>query len=152
MKYNDIELPADLIQDKDKGSQIIRDNVKIIINLDEEYDKIRVRGWPSGPDILAFIPEEFRANWDKEFDWYIRANSLFDEVFKSSIDEGHYKYNIIRGDWKHNFAEHYKSQMCTIRRLKQIIEIVRNRPSREIRDKAQIYFNKLLDMYDDFRS
>ena len=152
MKFNDIELPADLLKDKDKGSQIIRDNVKIIINLDEEYDKIRVRGWPSGPDILAFIPEEFRANWDKEFDWFCRANSLFDEVFKSSSDEGHYKYNIIRGDWKHNFAEHYKSQMCTIRRLKQIIEIVHNRPSREIRDKAQIYFNKLLDMYDDFRS
>lgn len=152
MKYNDIELPADLLKDKDKGSQIIRDNVNIIINLDEEYDKIRVRGWPSGPDILAFIPEEFRANWDNEFYWFRRANSLFDEVFKSSIDEGHYKYNIIRGDWKHNFAEHYKSQMCTIRRLKQIIEIVRNRPSREIRDKAQIYLNKLLDMYDDFRS
>lgn len=152
MKFNDIELPADLLKDKDKGSQIIRDNVKIIINLDEEYDKIRPRSWPSGPDILAFIPEEFRANWDKEFDWFRRANSLFDEVFKSSSDEGHYKYNIIRGDWKHNFAEHYKSQMCTIRRLKQIIEIVRNRPSREIRDKAQIYLNKLLDMYDDFRN
>ena len=152
MKFNDIELPADLLKDKDKGSQIIRDNVKIIINLDEEYDKIRARSWPSGPDILAFIPEEFRANWDKEFDWFRRANSLFDEVFKSSSDEGHYKYNIIRGDWKHNFAEHYKSQMCTIRRLKQIIEIVRNRPSREIRDKAQIYLNRLLDMYDDFRS
>lgn len=152
MKYNDIELPVDLLKDKDKGSQIIRDNVKIIINLDEEYDKIRARSWPSGPDILAFIPEEFRANWDKEFYWFRRANSLFDEVFKSSSDEGHYKYNIIRGDWKHNFAEHYKSQMCTIRRLKQIIEIVRNRPSREIRDKAQIYLNKLLDMYDDFRN
>lgn len=152
MKFNDIELPADLLKDKDKGSQIIRDNVKIIINLDEEYDKIRARSWPSGPDILAFIPEEFRANWDKEFYWFRRANSLFDEVFKSSSDEGHYKYNIIRGDWKHNFAEHYKSQMCTIRRLKQIIEIVRNRPSREIRDKAQIYLNKLLDMYDDFRN
>ena len=61
MKYNDIELPADL-NDKDKGSQIIRDNVKIILNLDEEYGKIRVRSWPGGPQILAFIPEEFRAN------------------------------------------------------------------------------------------
>lgn len=150
MKYNDIELPADL-NDKDKGSQIIRDNVKIILNLDEEYGKIRVRSWPGGPQILAFIPEEFRANWDKEWDWFLRVNHLFDEVFKSSSVEGHYKYNIIRGDWKHNLAEHYKSQMCTIRRLKQIMEIVRNRPSRVIRDKAQIYMNKLLDMIDDFR-
>lgn len=150
MKYNDIELPADL-NDKDKGSQIIRDNVKIILNLDEEYGKIRVRSWPGGPQILAFIPEEFRANWDKEWDWFLRVNHLFDEVFKSSSVEGHYKYNIIRGDWKHNLAEHYKSQMCTIRRLKQIMEIVRNRPSRVIRDKAQIYMNKLLDMKDDFR-
>ena len=150
MKYNDIELPADL-NDKDKGSQIIRDNVKIILNLDQEYGKIRVRSWPGGPQILAFIPEEFRANWDKECDWFLRVNHLFDEVFKSSSVEGHYKYNIIRGDWKHNFAEHYKSQMCTIRRLKQIMEIVRNRPSRVIRDKAQIYMNKLLDMKDDFR-
>lgn len=150
MKFNDIELPVDL-QNKDKGSQIISDNDKIILNLDEEYGKIRVRGWPGGPKILAFIPEEYRANWDKEFDWFIRANYLFDEVFKSSFDEGHYKYNIIRGDWKHNFAEHYKSQMCTIRRLKQIMDIVRNRPSREIRDKAQIYFNRLLDLKDDFR-
>ena len=152
MKYNDIELPADLLQDKDKGLNIIRENVKIILNLDEEYDKIRVRGWFGGPDILAFIPEEFRANWDKEFDWFLRANNLFDEVFKSSSVEGHYKYNIIRGDWKHNFTEHYKSQMCTIRRLKQIMEIVRNRPSRVIRDKAQIYLNRLLDMEDDFRN
>lgn len=150
MKYNDIELPADL-QDKGNGSNLIRENVKIILNLDEEYDKIRVRGWPGGPQILAYIPEEFRENWEKEFDWFIRANSLFDEVFKSSLNEGHYKYNIIKGDWKHNLAEHYKSQMCTIRRLKQIIEIVRNRPSREIRDKAQIYLNRLLDMEDDFR-
>lgn len=150
MKYNDIELPADL-QDKGKGSNLIIENVKIILNLDEEYDKIRVRGWPGGPKILAYIPEEFRENWEKEFDWFIRANSLFDEVFKSSLNEGHYKYNIIKGDWKHNLAEHYKSQMCTIRRLKQIIEIVRNRPSREIRDKAQIYLNRLLDMEDDFR-
>lgn len=150
MKYNDIELPADL-NDKDKGSQIIRDNVKIILNLDEEYGKIRVRSWPGGPQILAFIPEEFRSNWDKECDWFLRVNHLFDEVFKSSSVEGHYKYNIIRGDWKHNLAEHYKSQMCTIRRLKQIMEIVRNRPSRVIRDKAQIYMNKLLDMKDDFR-
>lgn len=150
MKYNDIELPADL-QDKGKGSNLIRENVKIILNLDEEYDKIRVRWWPGGPQILAYIPEEFRENWEKEFDWFIRANSLFDEVFKSSLNEGHYKYNIIKGDWKHNLAEHYKSQMCTIRRLKQIIEIVRNRPSREIRDKAQIYLNRLLDMEDDFR-
>ena len=150
MKYNDIELPADL-QDKGKGSNLIRENVKIILNLDEEYDKIRVRGWPGGPQILAYIPEEFRENWEKEFDWFIRANSLFDEVFKSSLNEGHYKYNIIKGDWKHNLAEHYKSQMCTIRRLKQIIKIVRNRPSREIRDKAQIYLNRLLDMEDDFR-
>lgn len=150
MKYNDIELPADL-QDKGKGSNLIIENVKIILNLDEEYNKIRVRGWPGGPKILAYIPEEFRENWEKEFDWFIRANSLFDEVFKSSLNEGHYKYNIIKGDWKHNLAEHYKSQMCTIRRLKQIIEIVRNRPSREIRDKAQIYFNRLLDMEDDFR-
>ena len=78
MKFNDIELPADL-QDKDKGSQIISDNNEIILNLDEEYNKIRVRGWPGGPCILAFIPEEFRANWDKEFDWFIRANHLFDE-------------------------------------------------------------------------
>ena len=150
MKYNDIELPADL-QDKVKGFKIISDNDKIILNLDEEYGKIRVRGWPGGPNILAFIPEEFRANWDKEFDWFIRANELFDEVFKSSHDEGHYKYNLIRGDWKHNFAEHYKSQMCTIRRLKQIMEIVRNRPSRVIRDKAQIYLDRLLDLEDDFR-
>lgn len=150
MKYNDIELPADL-HDKGKGSNLIRENVKIILNLDEEYDKIRVRGWPGGHQILAYIPEEFRENWEKEFDWFIRANSLFDEVFKSSLNEGHYKYNIIKGDWKHNLAEHYKSQMCTIRRLKQIIEIVRNRPSREIRDKAQIYLNRLLDMEDDFR-
>lgn len=150
MKYNDIELPADL-QDKGKGSNLIRENVKIILNLDEEYDKIRVRGWPGGPQILAYIPEEFRENWEKEFDWFIRANSLFDEVFKSSLNEGHYKYNIIKGDWKHNLAEHYKSQMCTIRRLKQIIEIVRNRPSIEIRDKAQIYLNRLLNMADDFR-
>lgn len=150
MKYNDIELPADL-QDKGKGSNLIIENVKIILNLDEEYNKIRVRGWPGGPKILAYIPEEFRENWEKEFDWFIRANSLFDEVFKSSLNEGHYKYNIIKGDWKHNLAEHYKSQMCTIRRLKQIIEIVRNRPSREIRDKAQIYLNRLLDMEDDFR-
>ena len=150
MKYNNIELPAD-IQDKVKGSNLIRENVKIILNLDEEYGKIRVRGWPGGPQILAFIPEEFRANWEKEFDWFIRANELFDEVFKSSSNEGHYKYNLIRGDWKHNFAEHYKSQMCTIRRLKQIMEIVRNRPSRVIRDKAQIYLNRLLDLGDDFR-
>lgn len=150
MKFNDIELPADL-QDKDKGSQIIRDNVKIILNIDEEYGKIRVRGWIGGPDVLALIPEELRANWDKEFDWFCRANSLFDEVFKSSSDEGHYKYNIIRGDWKHNFAEHYKSQMCTIRRLKQIMEIVRNRPSRVIRDKAAIYQDRLVVMGDDFR-
>lgn len=150
MKFNDIELPADL-QDKVNGSKLIRDNCKIILNLDSEYDKIRVRGWPGGPDILAFIPEEFRENWEKEFDWYIRANTLFDEVFKSSSNEGHYQYNIIKGDWKHNLAEHYKSQMCTIHRLKQIMEIVRNRPSREIRDKAQIYMHKLLDMGDDFR-
>lgn len=150
MKYNDIELPTDL-NDKDKAFQIIKDNNEIIINLDEEYGKIRVSDWIGGPDILDFIPEEFRANWDKEFDWFLRANTLFDEVFKSSSVEGHYKYNIIRGDWKHNFAEHYKSQMCTIRRLKQIMEIVRNRPSRVIRDKAQIYMNKLLDMKDDFR-
>ena len=100
---------------------------------------------------MAFIPEEFRENWDKEFDWFIRANNLFDEVYKSSSYEGHYKYNIIRGDWKHNFAEHYKSQMCTIRRLKQIMEIVRNRPSREIRDKAAIYQDRLVVMGDDFR-
>ena len=145
MKYNDIELPADL-QDKVNGSKLIRDNCKIILNLDSKYD-----GWPGGPDILAFIPEEFRENWEKEFDWYIRANTLFDEVFKSSSNEGHYQYNIIKGDWKHNLAEHYKSQMCTIHRLKQIMEIVRNRPSREIRDKAQIYMHKLLDMGDDFR-
>ena len=151
MKFNDIDLPADLLQDKDKGSNIIRDNCKIIINLDSEYDKIRVRGWPGGPDILAFIPEEFRVNWENEFDWYIRANTLFDEVFKSSSNEGHYKYNIIKGDWKHNFAEHYKSQMCTIRRLKQIIEIVRNRPSRVIRDKAELYQHRLIVMGDDFR-
>lgn len=150
MKFHDIELPADL-QDKDKGSQIISDNNEIILNLDEEYNKIRIRGWPGGPCILAFIPEEFRANWDKEFDWFIRANHLFDEVFKSSFDEGHYKYNIIRGDWKHNFAEHYKSQMCTIRRLKQIMELVRNRPSRVIRDKAAIYQDRLVVMGDDFR-
>lgn len=150
MKFNDIELPADL-QDKDKCFQIIKDNNEIILNLDEEYGKIRVRGWIGGPDVLALISEELRANWDKEFDWFLRANHLFDEVFKSSSVEGHYKYNIIRGDWKHNFAEHYKSQMCTIRRLKQIIEIVRNRPSRDIRDKAQIYMNKLLDMNEDFR-
>ena len=151
MKYNDIELPADL-NDKDKSFQIIKDNNEIILNLDEEYGKIRVRGWLGGPDILAFIPEEFRANWDKEFDWFRRANNLFDEVFKSSSVEGHYKYNIIRGDWKHNFTEHYKSQMCTIRRLKQIMEIVRNRQSRIIMDKAQIYLNRLLDMEDDFRN
>lgn len=150
MKYNDIELPADL-QDKDKGSNIIRDNDEIILNLDFEYGKIRVRSWLGGPDILAFIPEEFRANWDNEFYWYIRANTLFDEVFKSSSNDGHYKYNIIPGDWKHNLAEHYKSQMCTIRRLKQIMEIVRNRPSREIRDKAQIYMHKLVEMGKDFR-
>ena len=151
MKYNDIELPADL-NDKDKCFNIIKDNNEIILNLDEEYGKIRVRGWIDGPNVLAFIPEEFRANWDKEFDWFRRANNLFDEVFKSSSVEGHYKYNIIRGDWKHNFTEHYKSQMCTIRRLKQIMEIVRNRPSRIIRDKAQIYLNRLLDMEDDFRN
>lgn len=150
MKYNDIELPADL-NDKDKCFQIIKDNNEIILNLDEEYGKIRVRVWLGGPDILAFIPEEFRANWDKEFDWFRRANKLFDEVFKSSSVEGHYKYNIIRGDWKHNFTEHYKSQMCTIRRLKQIMEIVRNRQSRIIMDKAQIYLNRLLDMNDDFK-
>ena len=150
MKFNDIELPVNL-NDKDKGSQIIKDNNEIILNLDKEYGKIRVSGWIGGPDILDFIPEEFRANWDKEYYWFLRANHLFDEVFKSSSVEGHYKYNIIRGDWKHNLAEHYKSQMCTIRRLKQIIEIVRNRPSRIIRDKAQIYMNKLLDMKDDFR-
>lgn len=150
MKYNEIELPADL-NDKDKCFQIIKDNNEIILNLDEEYGKIRVRGWIGGPDVLALIPEEFRANWDKEFDWFLRANHLFDEVFKSSSVEGHYKYNIILGDWKHNFAEHYKSQMCTIRRLKQIMDIVRNRPSRVIRDKAQIYMDKLLDMADDFR-
>lgn len=150
MKYNDIERPADF-QDKDKCFQIIKDNNEIILNLDEEYGKIRVRGWIGGPDVLALIPEELRANWDKEFDWFLRANHLFDEVFKSSSVEGHYKYNIIRGDWKHNFAEHYKSQMCTIRRLKQIMELVRNRPSRVIRDKAQIYMNKLLDMNEDFR-
>ena len=106
MKFNDIELPADL-QDKDKGCQIIRDNAEIIFKLDEEYGKIRVSGWPGGPNVLAFIPEEFRENWDKEFNWFIRANNLFDEVYKSSSGEGHYKYNIIRGDWKHNFAEHY---------------------------------------------
>ena len=147
MKFHDIELPADL-QDKDKGFQIIRDNNKIILQLDEEYDKIRCKGWPGGPRVLAYIPEEFRENWDKEFNWFIRANHLFDEVFKSSSDEGHYRYNIIPGNWKHNVAEHYKSQMCTIRRLKQIIEIVRNRPSRVIRDKAA---NRLLDMGDDFR-
>lgn len=151
MKYNDIELPADL-QDKNNGSKIIKDNNDIILNLDEEYGKIRVRDWVGGPNVLAFIPEEFRANWDKEFDWFRRANNLFDEVFKSSSVEGHYKYNIIRGDWKHNFTEHYKAQMCTIRRLKQIMEIVRNRPSRIIRDKAQIYLNRLLDMEDDFRN
>lgn len=150
MKFNDIELPADL-QDKDKGCQIIRDNAEIIFKLDEEYGKIRVNGWPGGPNVLAFIPEEFRENWDKEFNWYIRANNLFDEVYKSSSGEGHYKYNIIRGNWKHNFAEHYKSQMCTIRRLKQIIEIVRNRPSRVIRDKAEIYQHRLIVMGDDFR-
>lgn len=150
MKYNDIELPADL-QDKDNGFQIICDNDKIILNLDNEYSKIRCNGWPSGPNVLAFIPEEFRENWNKEFDWHRRANRLFDEVFKSSSDEGHYRYNIIRGDWKHNFAEHYKSQMCTIRRLKQIMEIVRNRPSRVIRDKAANYQNKLLDLGNDFR-
>lgn len=150
MKYHDIELPAAL-QNRDEGLKLLRDNDYIILNLDNEYDKIRVKGWPGGPRILAFIPEEFRANWDKEFNWFIRANNLFDEVFKSSSDEGHYRYNIIRGDWKHNFAEHYKSQMCTIRRLKQIIEIVRNRPSREIRDKAAEYQNRLLDMGDDFR-
>jgi hypothetical protein len=150
MKFHDIELPADL-QDRNKGLKLIEDNNKIILNLDDEYSKIRVRSWPGGPRILAFIPEEFRANWDKESDWFLRANNLFDEVFKSSSIEGHYKYNIIQGDWKHNFAEHYKSQMCIIRRLKQIMEIVRNRPSREVRDKAQIYMNKLLDMGDDFR-
>ena len=72
-------------------------------------------------------------------------------MFKSSSNEGHYKYNIIKGDWKHNFAEHYKSQMCTIRRLKQIIEIVRNRPSRVIRDKAELYQHRLIVMGDDFR-
>ena len=72
-------------------------------------------------------------------------------MFKSSSIEGHYQYNRIPGDWKHNFEEHYKSQMCIIRRLKQIMEIVCNRPSREVRDKAQIYMNKLLDMGDDFR-
>lgn len=150
MKFHDIELPADL-QDKDKGFQIIRDNNKIILQLDEEYDKIRCKGWPGGPRVLAYIPEEFRENWDKEFNWFIRANHLFDEVFKSSSDEGHYRYNIIPGNWKHNVAEHYKSQMCTIRRLKQIIEIVRNRPSRVIRDKAANYQDRLLDMGDDFR-
>lgn len=150
MKYNDIELPADL-QDKDKGSKLIKDNVKIILQLDEEYDKIRCKGWPGGPRVLAYILEEFRENWDKEFNWFIRANHLFDEVFKSSSDEGHYRYNIIPGNWKHNVAEHYKSQMCTIRRLKQIIEIVRNRPSRVIRDKAANYQDRLLDMGDDFR-
>lgn len=150
MKYNDIELPADL-QDKDKGSKLIKDNVKIILNLDEEYGKIRVRSWPGGPRILDFIPEEFRANWEKEFDWFCRANHLFDEVFNSSSDEGHYQYNRIPGDWKHNLEEHYKSQMCRIRRLKQIMELVRNRPSREVRNKAQNYLNKLLDMGDDFR-
>lgn len=150
MKFHDIELPADLLN-KDKGVKILSDNDKIILHLDEEYGKIRVNGWPGGPYVLAFIPEEFRENWDKEFDWFIRANNLFDDVFKSSSGEGHYKYNIIRGDWKHNFAEHYKSQMCTIRRLKQIIEIVRNRPSRVIRDKASNYQNRLLDMGDDFR-
>jgi hypothetical protein len=150
MKFHDIELPADL-QDRNKGLKLIEDNNKIILNLDDEYSKIRVRSWPGGPRILAFIPEEFRANWDKESDWFLRANNLFDEVFKSSSIEGHYKYNRIPGDWKHNFEEHYKSQMCTIRRLKQIMEIVRNRPSREVRDKAQIYMNKLLDMGDDFR-
>lgn len=150
MKFHDIELPADLLN-KDKGVKILSDNDKIILHLDEEYGKIRVNGWPGGPHVLAFIPEEFRENWDKEFDWFIRANNLFDDVFKSSSGEGHYKYNIIRGDWKHNFAEHYKSQMCTIRRLKQIIEIVRNRPSRVIRDKAANYQNRLLDMGDDFR-
>ena len=74
MKYNDIELPADL-NDKDKCFQIIKDNNEIILNLDEEYGKIRVRGWLGGPDILAFIPEEFSANWDKEFDWFRRANN-----------------------------------------------------------------------------
>lgn len=150
MKFHDIELPADL-QDRNKGLKLIEDNNKIILNLDDEYSKIRVRSWPGGPRILAFIPEEFRANWDKESDWFIRANNLFDEVFKSSSIEGHYQYNRIPGDWKHNFEEHYKSQMCIIRRLKQIMEIVRNRPSREVRDKAQIYMNKLLDMGDDFR-
>lgn len=150
MKFHDIELPADL-QEKDKGFQIIRDNNKIILQLDEEYDKIRCKGWPGGPRVLAYIPEEFRENWDKEFNWFIRANHLFDEVFKSSSDEGHYRYNIIPGNWKHNVAEHYKSQMCTIRRLKQIIEIVRNRPSRVIRDKAANYQDRLLDMGDDFR-
>lgn len=150
MKFQDIELPADL-QDKDKGFQIIKDNNKIILQLDEEYDKIRCKGWPGGPRVLAYIPEEFRENWDKEFNWFIRANRLFDEVFKSSSDEGHYRYNIIPGNWKHNVAEHYKSQMCTIRRLKQIIEIVRNRPSRLIRDKAANYQDRLLDMGDDFR-
>ena len=150
MKFNDIELPADL-QDKDKGSKLLADNNEIILKLDEEYGKIRVSGWPGGPNVLAFIPEEFRENWDKEFNWFIRANNLFDEVYKSSSGEGHYKYNIISGDWKHNFAEHYKSQMCTIRRLKQIIKIVRNRPSRVIRDKAEIYQKRLIVMGDDFR-
>ena len=150
MKYNDVELPADL-QDKDKGLKIICDNNKIILNLDSEYGKIRVNCWPCGPNVLDFIPKEFRAIWDKEFSWHIRANNLFDYVFKSSSNEGQYKYNIIRGDWKHNFAEHYKSQMCVIRRLKQIMEIVRNRPSLTIRNKAQIFLNKRLEIMDDFR-
>lgn len=149
MKYNDIELPEEL-KDKDKGRKLLTENDTIILNLDEEYNKIKCQGWICGPRVLSLIPEELKSIWDSEFNWHRRANELFDYVFNSSSGEGHYKYNIIPHDWEHNFAEHYKSQMCVIHRLKQIMGIVMNRPSRSVYHKVITYFNRLNELKEDF--
>lgn len=150
MKYNDIELPEDL-KDKDKGAQLIRDNYHIILNLYDEYNKIKCQGWISGPSVLSLIPEDLKTIWDSEFNWHRRANDLFDYVFNSASDEGLYKYTRIPHDWKHNFAEHYKAQMCMIHRLKQITAIVMNRPSRSVYHKVTTFFHKLNELEEDFK-
>ena len=142
-----MNLPVELGVDLIKSRQIIEDLIFKVSDVESEYSQnCCITGWPNLCESRKkYIPEEMWSTWDKELDWYLKANELMEK-----IEHIRPNYNP-KIPIQQRYIKNYISLIRTMRYTKWLIKIVKNRPSYSIQKKLRSVENKLDDLERDFK-
>lgn len=142
-----VELPDELGVDLIKSRQIIENLIFKVSDVESEYSQhYCITGWLNLSETRKkYIPEEMWSTWDKELDWYLKANELMEKIEHIRPS---YNSKIPIGQ---RYIKHYISLIRTMRYTNWLIKIVKNRPSYSIQKKLRSVENKLDALERDFK-